>query len=1328
MAAGVRRLRNAKAVFPAVAIMLLAGSLVATSMTGAAPTAPPACSLVPQLRDVTINQGLSTYSPFVNGKETLARLYLSLPSCAGSGASIQVTGGTLEVKKGTTVLGTVGSPTPTPSPSAYPTIATFSTAPMTDSTGDPKFVIPPDFVDEAAAFTATFKATIRFQFRASRSAAYTTGTPVVFTNRPGTSTPIQTNYAGPTGPLSVLFVPMGDATRTYSSQWTSAGQQALQDGITATLARTYPLPAGIGNLGGTGGFRYTVAPTLLDLKALGLLDANGKLCASGTSYDLIKGQLSQFLLSHNTVNPSAKANRVIGVVDPAVALSPDQGACFEGLAVIGSQAAWARMTSGRAGQIMGLELAHTLGLTPESRDPDLDGGHSPYETAENPPLNRRYNLVQRSFIPADRSLLKGITLTPSLPTPDNVNTLLEVPDYAFLLCLFGGPTNTECTTTTQSTLNPVGAGLAFVMSGTTDSTSTDTLCQTCTGSAAGTDVVESYFSSNVPLTAPSPTSEYRLVQRNAGGGIIPTPQGNQGVPVTFRHSEHGAGSGSETRNSGLFSFALPFGTLTERIELWKGTIGPPGFLIYARNRTAVPSTPTLTVSSGGVDFQRPNSVATPNAPVVTQAVETLAAEATLDPSVPAPVSPGNPASASVSFGNTFSAVPRVCFTFHFIGDLLDPGDFLFMPEHGGFQNPGTTPQQDRTICSATASSTDRYLDGTDAFTITMEQGSVTVGALTVTVIDGDTSSAVAYRISATQSSNTVTAGGSISVTTSVTDAGDTEPLSVALTGTTVVPSGSFSTTPASGTPTFTSDGTLSTSSSTSPGTYWLVITAKSGSFTRSVEVPLTVTAAPSASFDVNTTADDATDADMTDGVCEAAHCTLREAIRIANASSSLDTITFSIGGGGHQTIMPATELPDLTQPVTIDGTTQEGSAGTPLIEVNGDSLPSGQLDGLVLGVGSGGSTIEALEIVDFASAGEAAIRILSNGNTVKGNRISGVDSGIVVDESADNTIGGNFSDDEGNQIWGFSSSGIEVQSGGGNVVAGNTIGVDPEGSPSGGETGISVSGVPDIVIGHEVGPGGLGDIVAAGFDNGNVIAGATGGDPGSGISLVSEGEMHAIVAGNFIGQDRTGESTTFGNGVGIRVFGAFDNQLGPGNTIADNQGPGVEIDSANGNRIVANFIHSNGGLGIDLGGGGNDGLVAPELFAATLSGGTTTVEGQIDGAPFGDYFVEFFSNASCDDEGSGEGESYLEFHTVNVDNEFEQFSVDISGLALGDIVTATITDASTVFGNTSEFSNCVTVEDALPEGQVSYEGTVMDDNPEDNRADPISSARASRLR
>src|SRR6266446_2894059 len=83
--------------------------------------------------------------------------------------------------------------------------------------------------------------------------------------------------------------------------------------------------------------------------------------------------------------------------------------------------------------------------------------------------------------------------------------------------------------------------------------------------------------------------------------------------------------------------------------------------------------------------------------------------------------------------------------------------------------------------------------------------------------------------------------------------------------------------------------------------------------------------AHAASFTVNT-ADD-----HNDGLCNAADCTLREAINAANAG---DTISFNIPGAGVHTIN-ATGGFSITRTVIIDGTTQPGFAGVPLIEING---------------------------------------------------------------------------------------------------------------------------------------------------------------------------------------------------------------------------------------------------------------------------------------------------------------------------------------------------------------------------------------------------------
>jgi hypothetical protein len=53
---------------------------------------------------------------------------------------------------------------------------------------------------------------------------------------------------------------------------------------------------------------------------------------------------------------------------------------------------------------------------------------------------------------------------------------------------------------------------------------------------------------------------------------------------------------------------------------------------------------------------------------------------------------------------------------------------------------------------------------------------------------------------------------------------------------------------------------------------------------------------------------------------------LRDAIQQANANAGFDLISSNIPGGGVQTIMPKFALPQITDPVDIDATTQPGYA------------------------------------------------------------------------------------------------------------------------------------------------------------------------------------------------------------------------------------------------------------------------------------------------------------------------------------------------------------------------------------------------------------------
>src|SRR5262249_14246201 len=81
---------------------------------------------------------------------------------------------------------------------------------------------------------------------------------------------------------------------------------------------------------------------------------------------------------------------------------------------------------------------------------------------------------------------------------------------------------------------------------------------------------------------------------------------------------------------------------------------------------------------------------------------------------------------------------------------------------------------------------------------------------------------------------------------------------------------------------------------------------------------------------------------------------LRWAINKANTHPGADVIDFAIPGAGVHTITLTSALPAITDAVTIDGTTQPGYAGSPLIEIKGPG--GGAAAALDLQPGSSGST------------------------------------------------------------------------------------------------------------------------------------------------------------------------------------------------------------------------------------------------------------------------------------------------------------------------------------------------------------------------------------
>src|ERR1044071_2859000 len=110
---------------------------------------------------------------------------------------------------------------------------------------------------------------------------------------------------------------------------------------------------------------------------------------------------------------------------------------------------------------------------------------------------------------------------------------------------------------------------------------------------------------------------------------------------------------------------------------------------------------------------------------------------------------------------------------------------------------------------------------------------------------------------------------------------------------------------------------------------------------------------------------------------------LRQAILDANSNDGTDMINFHIGTGAR-TISPLSPLPSIVGRVTIDGTTQPGYPGTPIIEIEGSQ--AGTASGLIIFAGF--STIRGLVINRFS--GDGISMADGSGNTIENNYI-GVD-------------------------------------------------------------------------------------------------------------------------------------------------------------------------------------------------------------------------------------------------------------------------------------------------------------------------------------------------
>lgn len=334
--------------------------------------------------------------------------------------------------------------------------------------------------------------------------------------------------------------------------------------------------------------------------------------------------------------------------------------------------------------------------------------------------------------------------------------------------------------------------------------------------------------------------------------------------------------------------------------------------------------------------------------------------------------------------------------------------------------------------------------------------------------------------------------------------------------------------------------------------------------------------------------------------------TLREAITSINNAANIngdvtgvgtygtnDTINFNIAGAGVKTInVVGLSLPQIQEPVTINGYSQPGAAANTLanadnavilVELNGTGAGAG-VNGLTLVPGSDQSTIRGLAVNRFAGNG---IRILSAGNTIVGNFV-GVNAagttrmpngtfpntgdGIRVEGLGFNLIGSSALADR-NVVSGNAVNGIHIQGSvnfpaTGNFVQGNFVGVAADGKSS---VGNRTEPAPapgaaegNNLFGIEVSGGDFNFIGGASAGTRNVV-----GLNGAGIEIDNGGQGN-LIQGNFSGVGADGV-TPAGNllqGIVLRSSNGFSTPLGP----AQPNEPGVSF------NLVGGMFAGNGNL------------------------------------------------------------------------------------------------------------------------------------------------------
>lgn len=371
---------------------------------------------------------------------------------------------------------------------------------------------------------------------------------------------------------------------------------------------------------------------------------------------------------------------------------------------------------------------------------------------------------------------------------------------------------------------------------------------------------------------------------------------------------------------------------------------------------------------------------------------------------------------------------------------------------------------------------------------------------------------------------------------------------------------------------------------------------------------------------------------------------LRAAITAANAAPDVNTITFNIPGPTERLISLDSPLPTLTTMMTIDGTTQPGYDGRPMVRIDGggtighafDMSATSELIGLSV------TRFTNWAVIVMNGVNNAVVERMYLGATRNGTPGFGNGIGVRLNYSSGARV-------EQSLISGNAIDGVLVLGGTGNQINTNHIGTGLDG----------LGALPNLGNGITLYDGSTNTTINGNVISGNGTVGVS--STGFGIDIQHSGALadvvNTVITNNSIGLDAAGNLITravgdyispsqgnenFGpvsrgnSAGGIRVQrgpGTIIGQAGAGNTISGNTLSGVEISGPVGSavRLRGNHIgtdptgaavRANTFRGVNVvgstaiigeAGAGVGNLISGNLSDGVQADGNTTIENNLIG-------------------------------------------------------------------------------------------------------------------